>query len=369
MRVLWVLEDLSWSAGSILASWVAPILIEGGVDLEVLPLTETEDVPVAWPDAVTVLDAPIAGRLLRDLRITGLLRRAFSRYDQVIVDQTLDLELKAIMAMGGVSRRAPLVVMAHIPLTEYLAARGENQVGRLRKLIDGLYCKMDRVISVSDAVGSDLISSHGVPRDRWVFVPPPVPVSELLLQSRVLPDAWPFPDDGVPVVSTMGRLEALKGIEVLLNAAKVLQDEGQSLRLVIVGDGSQRQNHEILARSLGLQAYFPGWVDNPGAWLAPSTIFVAPQYFDGFGWDMYMAMAVGVPVIATNAPAVSTEVLAKGTVGKIVSIGEPLAMAEAIHKWLANDRIRDAFAIGGKQRARGISREKMAKRWYDAVMR
>ncbi len=369
MRVVWTVSSMAWDTGTVMMKWVVPILTEAGITVDILPLypISGDEAPLEIEGAgVEVLPAPIQGRFARNIQASGVLRRAFKLYDRVIVVQDLDTELKAVTARASVAKKTPLIVISHIPLTEYLAARGENQIARLRRLIDGLYPKIDRIVTVTDAAGSDLMEYHGVSSGRIRRASLPLPFRAWQEEAPMSPP-HPFLETEDPIIAVMGRLEVLKGMEVLINAVKVVQDHGYPIRLLVIGDGPERANQEQLCRSLGVPAYFAGWVEAPAAWIQRARIFVAPQYFDGTGWDIQWAMSVGVPVIATNAPHASREVLAKGTMGKIVSIGEPMALAEGIERWLDNDRIRGAFAVLAKQRARALDRERVGSLWIDAL--
>lgn len=370
MRLVWVVSSLAWDSGTVIMKWVVPILSQIGITVDILPLYVTEPqeslMPIENAPGIEVLAAPVQGRWARNIQASGVLRRAFKLYDRVIVDQDLDTELKAVTAKTSVAKKTPLILISHLPLTEYLAARGENQIAGLRRLIDGLYPKMDRVVTITDAQATDLMEYHGVGANRIRRASLPLPFRAW--QEEIGENApHPFLDTDDPVIAVMGRLDALKGMEVLINALRVVKDHGYPVRLLVLGAGPLRASHEQLCRSLGVPAHFVGFAENPAAWIHRAKIFVAPQYFDGSGWDMHLAMSVGVPVIATNAPHASREVLAKGTLGKIVSIGEPMALAEGIERWLDNDRIRGNFSLLAKQRARALDRERVASAWIDAL--
>lgn len=365
MRVVWVLADSAVRTGSVLAGWAAPLLARAGHEVEILPMSATAE-PVA-EFSVPVLEPPVRTGWGHNLQVSGVLRRAFSRYDRVVVDQTLDLEIRAILSKAALSRRGRLMMLAHVPLTQYLAARGEHEIGRLRRTITGLYPRLDRVIAVSAGVGSDLVMEFNVEKSRLSVLAPPVPVGRLETEAKTRPGAWPFPVDQTPVIVAMGRLEHLKGIAVLIQAMKLLQDRGRPARLLVLGDGPARAELTEQARAMGLDAAFPGWVPDVGAWLGAADIFVAPQYFDGAGWDLYAAMSVGLPVIATNAPVASEEILARGKRGRIVSIGEPVALVDALVEWLETPKLSEGPALLGMQRARGVDAERIQSEWVEAV--
>ncbi len=370
MRLVWVVPSLAWDSGTVTMKWVIPILSQMGIAVDILPLhvTGPNETPIhiERTPGIEVLTAPVQGRWARNIQVAGVLRRAFKLYDRVIVDQDLDIELKAVTARTSVAKKTPLILIAHLPLTEYLAARGENQIAGLRRLIDGLYPKIDRLVTITDAARTDLMEYHGVDPTRIRKLSLPLPFRRWQEEiSANPPHSFLETDD--PVIAVMGRLDALKGMEVLINALRIVKDHGYPVRLLVLGEGPLTASHEQLCRSLGIPAYFSGFAEDAAAWIHRAQIFVAPQYFDGSGWDMHLAMSVGVPVIATNAPHASREVLAKGTLGKIVSIGEPMALAEGIERWLDNDRIRGAFSLLAKQRARALDRERVGSLWIDAL--
>lgn len=365
MRLLWVVPDLGIEAGTVLASWTVPLLREAGVEVDVLPMAATNARRIDLPGA-RELPPAATRRLIARFEKMGVLRRAFGQYDRIVLDQDLELEIQAMLAAQSAFRRAKTVLMARVPLSPYLAARGEHVVGRLRRLIDRLYPEFDRIVTVSSAVASDLFLAHRVSKDRVVHLPAPLPFAEWSRDAAWRPADWPFSGNG-PVVATMGRLEPLKGIEVLLQALRLLAEDGIAARLLVIGDGASRAGLERQARALGLEAAFPGWVDHPEGWLRRADLYVAPQYFDGSGWDLYVAMGAGLAVIATDGPVVSREVLLKGMAGRIVTIGEPPALSRAIGEWLRDDKTRGGFAIGALQRARGLDRERHKARWVKAL--
>lgn len=368
MRVVWVLPHAGVADGSRLAAWVIPWLSKAGHAVEVLPLEAYDG--ALQPFSVPLLEPPIGRSLGRRLQMTGVLRRCLTRYDRVVVDQNLEIELAAAVARGAQRGSAMVIGVAHIPLTHLLAARGEHEVGRLRLQIARRYPRLDRWVAISRGVGEDLVVSHRVNASRVVVVPPPLPAELLEAASREgAPANWPYPDDGVPTVATVGHLDHLKGVAVLLQALKLLEERGRHARLLVVGDGPERASLEQLARSLGLTAHFAGWVPDQelGRWLGACTVYVAPQYFDGAGLDLWMALASGLPAIATDGPVAPGEVVGKGRFGRMVTLGEPLALLEELERLLDDASARDALALAGRQRARGVSGARVQEEWVRAL--
>jgi len=133
------------------------------------------------------------------------------------------------------------------------------------------------------------------------------------------------------VVLTVGRLEPQKGHADLLAAAFQLRRAHPDLRLLIAGEGPERQRLEELIRSHGLQdrVRLLGQVADVSELMRAADIFAFPSHFEGTPFAMLEAMAHGVPVIAARFGG-ANEVIEDGKSGLLVAIGDPDALADRI---------------------------------------
>jgi len=159
------------------------------------------------------------------------------------------------------------------------------------------------------------------------------------------------PDD--LVVGTLGRLEPIKGADVVIDAFLAAAADRGALRLVVGGDGPLRATLESTIRTAGAAAR----VRLPGAWLQPADILPACDIFvlasrnEGMGRALVEAMALGIPVVASAVGGVP-DLLEHGRAGLLVPPGDPAALAQAIGR-LADDR-SFAAALGRAGRARSV---------------
>ena len=139
--------------------------------------------------------------------------------------------------------------------------------------------------------------------------------------------------DGPPVVCGCGSLHPRKGFDVLLRSFASLAGE-RELRLIIVGEGRERARLEALARDLDVaqDVALVGTVANPLAYMARAQLFVLSSTFEGLPTVLIEALACGTPVVSTDCPYGPREILDDGRYGRLVPIGDHVALAEAMRQ-------------------------------------
>ena len=153
-------------------------------------------------------------------------------------------------------------------------------------------------------------------------------------------------EGGAHQIVAMGRLHSDKGFDDLLQAFARAEGQRRGWRLVILGEGPERQNLETLAGNLGVAAAvsLPGRVQEPDIILRQSDLFVLSSRYEGFPNALLEAMAVGLPVIAADCPSGPRHIVRHGIDGLLVPPGDIDAMASAMVDTLGNEDLRTALA-------------------------
>ncbi len=158
------------------------------------------------------------------------------------------------------------------------------------------------------------------------------------------------------VVGMVGRLDPLKGQDVLLRAAGMLADEIPALKVMIVGDetvGEPGQSDRLkrLAGELGLvgRVVFTGYQHPPGRIVPGFDVAVLATRRETFGNVAVEALALGVPVVATDAGGV-TEIVDHGVDGLLVKPEDPADLARAIEKLYRQPELRRKMGDEGARR-------------------
>jgi glycosyltransferase involved in cell wall biosynthesis len=182
------------------------------------------------------------------------------------------------------------------------------------------------------------------------------------------------PDD--IVVGAVARLSIEKGLDVLLRAVAQLAGDGLPLRVVLAGEGPQRQRLERLAEQLGLARHveFRGEVPHervPDV-LAELDIFAMPSRAEGFGVAALEAAAMELPVAGSRVHGIP-DVVEDGVTGLLVPPGDAAALAQAIGRLARDGALRAELGRAGRalveRRYRWEENAAQMERLYDHLVR
>lgn len=195
-----------------------------------------------------------------------------------------------------------------------------------------------RYIALSHDLGEYLTRDVGVSSDRLDVITNGV---DSLLFSPPIDQCKDKNSNGTVshVFGTVGRLEEVKGHEYLIDAVNILRQSSpllvESMRVIIVGNGSLRKHLEEKARECGLNNVFSfyGARDDVVNVLHEMDVFVLPSLAEGISNTILEAMSCGLPVIATNVGG-NPELVSEGETGTLVDRCNPSSLAEAMASYL-----------------------------------
>jgi glycosyltransferase involved in cell wall biosynthesis len=253
-------------------------------------------------------------------------------------------------SLSGLGSR--LVISERIQVSRHAIFDGPWGDERLHDLLRRAYRKADAIVAVSDGVADDLQTYAGIRRDRITTVYNPVVGPDLLARAREPLDHPWFAPGAPPVILGAGRLDPQKDFATLIRAFARVRAR-RPARLVILGaDSRMKPAYSAELKTLpgilgvGEDVALPGFVDNPLAFMARSSIFVLSSLYEGLPGVLIQALACGCPVVSTDCPSGPREILDDGRVGPLLPIGDDAALAAAI------EAILDDPPPSGRLRAR-----------------
>jgi len=173
------------------------------------------------------------------------------------------------------------------------------------------------------------------------------------------------------IILYVGRIEALKGLDILLNAV-ALMEERTDVRLLIVG-GNLEQDRELdrlklLATQLGIEdmVTFTGALKQTELpnYYSAADVFVLPSYYESFGLVALEAMACGTPVVASRVGGLSTFVK-DGETGYLIPWHCPEPFARRLDMLLANPALVETMGKAARAKAQEMSWSEVADRMLD----
>jgi glycosyltransferase involved in cell wall biosynthesis len=162
-------------------------------------------------------------------------------------------------------------------------------------------------------------------------------------------------EDSTFLVGTVARLQRVKGVECLIEAANYIVESVPDARFLIVGDGPQKAELEYRIKQLDLSSrfIFAGTRGDVPAILSALDLFVLPSLSEALGIAVIEALLMRVPVVATNVGGVP-EVVKNRETGLLVPPKDPIRLGEAIAYVYSNRDRAIAMARAGERRVRGM---------------
>ena len=268
--------------------------------------------------------------------LPGLVAYLRREQPRVLVPVVTHACLVALAAarLGRRGWRPPVVVVEVSPLLHATAQSGLARDRLLPMLARRLYPAAAAVVGNSRQVADDLVAACPRLAGRIEILPPAIVGPRLWKGAAEAVDEDWFAAGRPPVLVTVARLVPEKDLGTLLTAFARVRATGRDVRLLVVGEGPERARLEALAAGLGLvegvDVRLPGADPNPYRYMARAVAVVLSSRVEGMPTVLVEALALGVPVVATDCPSGPRELLADGRFGRLVPVGDAPALAAAI---------------------------------------
>lgn len=290
---------------------------------EILPAARRMGVPVEAIDIERKRVGPL-------LKLRAWLSRHGHEYDVVNTHSSTDSWLVAI-ASATLKHAPPLVRTRHVstPINNKLSTRW-------------LYREATtHIVTTGESLRQQLHRDNGYALDCMTSVRTGIDLNRFLPLDKTAMRAKLGVEDA-PTLGILATLRDWKGHQHLLEAMVMLRERFPAWRLIIIGDGPERERLTASVERLGLGGVvrLVGNQENVPEWLSTLDLFVLPSYgSEGVPQGIMQAMACGLPVVATPVGAVG-EAVQVGETGLMTEPRNPAKLAATLSALMGDDALR-----------------------------
>lgn len=293
-------------------------------------------------------------------KLQGNLRRIFRLRDQfrmdrpdVLVSFIAQANVLALIATAGLG--IPVVISERIDPREHL----EPLPWRVLRWFT--YRRAVRLVVQTNAVRT--WAERFVRKNRIVAIPNPV--APLM---NDVPEHPPATQKDLRIVA-VGRLVHQKGFDLLLEAFSLIADRFPAARLVIYGEGPEREALRRRADALGLvdRASFPGQVARVADALSDASLFVLSSRYEGFPNVLLEAMSLSRPAIAFDCPSGPAEIIRHEIDGLLVPAADVKALSAAMIRVLSDPDLRARISAKASEVNERFSLQSVLAAWQQVL--
>ncbi|MFQ5880864.1 MAG: glycosyltransferase [Candidatus Methylomirabilales bacterium] len=246
---------------------------------------------------------------------------------------------------------------ARVPLVVYTAPALRAQLDGRYRWVFLAYRRLGRLVDrfVTAISVEELEQEAGVPTDRIILLRGAVDFRRVRRVPRETnPVVREFGLAGAfPIILLAGRFSAEKGQAVAVRAARELRVTYPDLRLILLGEGEEREAIRALVAAEGLEGtvILPGFRTDLEHFYGLADLYWRTSLTEGMNRACFLAMAYGLPIVAfdTRAP---TEVLEDGETVLLVPSGDHASLAAASRRLLASPAWARAIGAAAAERCR-----------------
>lgn len=258
-------------------------------------------------------------------------------------------------------KRYPFILTLHSNLTEELEYRLPQSLKRYVSLKTEPYLEKRLVRKAEQVIvpSPHMVEFHVDMKDKMCVIPNGVAVEKI--QNSVLMQR----DMAHPSILFVGRLEKIKGVDILIKSISFVVSSIPNVHLYIAGIGEEEGELKHLVKKLDIEenVTFLGFVSEDDKWsyYKSTDLCVVPSLEEPFGIVLLEAMACGKPVVASNVGGIPY-IVEDGETGLLFECGNIEDLAERVTALLEDKELRKKMGEAGYEKAKEFSWSNIADR-------
>lgn len=343
LSILHTENSTGWGGQEIRILTEARGMLDRGHQVMLLTPASAEILPAAKKMGIPVTSIGIEKKRIGALlNLRGWLSAHGCEYDVINSHSSTDSWLSAV-ACATLSKMPPMVRTRHVstPVNNHFSTRW-------------LYTHATaHIVTTGEALRQQLHRDNGYRLDNMTSVRTGIELNHYAPHDRAKMRLKLGLDDR-PTLGVLATLRDWKGHRDLLDAFAILRANFPDWRLIIIGDGPERERLNTRIAELDLQnvVRMVGNQENVPEWLSALDLLTLPSYgAEGVPQGIMQGMACGLAVVSTTVGAIN-EAVQHDETGYMVPPRDPAALAIALAKLMRNDALRRQMAAAGLAYAR-----------------
>lgn len=276
----------------------------------------------------------------------------------------------------AVNKIRPDIIISFLPYTSFITLKAIKNIPIIVSV------RNDPKIEYSSKIYNFLMKKLYPKADGFVFQTEDAKqyfANIINVESKIIPNPineefvanQEFQGERKKEIVSVGRLFKQKNHQLLIDAFADLSNELLNYKLIIYGEGEDREKLQKIIRDKKLEnrIFLPGNIKDVKGKIYDAKMFILSSDYEGMPNALMEAMALGVPVIATNCPCGGPEFLIENnTNGILIDVGDKEQLKNAILKIIKDREFSKKIAHNAIGISKKLAPEKINKKWENFIV-
>ena len=256
------------------------------------------------------------------------------------------------------NKKAKKIAWVHCDLSKKI-----SNIDNFKKKSVNWYKKFDKIVCVSRDVEKSFKGIYGNKFDTEVIYNV---IDDYSIREKSDENILDYSfDKKIPTIVSVGRLSTQKRFDRLIEAHKILLDEGFLNRLLIIGEGDERKHLEQFIKESGIEktVTLTGFKSNPYPYIKNADLLACSSDYEGFSSFVAEGLILGKAIVTTDCTGME-ELLGSSQYG-IITECSAKSLSEGLKKLLADNSLKEEYERNATERGKGFSIEASVKKTED----
>lgn len=353
MKILFAIDTLGKGGAERVITNLANYFIKEN-DVSIMTL---RNVPIAYElnSKINIVNIQEEGnynnKIIREIKNIKRIKDEIEKYSPDVIITFLPAITYRLMIANIVNKKKVIISVRNDPKIEYA-----NILKKI--LMKILYTRADGFVFQTEEAKSFFSKKIQIKSEII-----PNPINESFIEK-------PYEGERKKEIVSVGRLESQKNHKMLIKAFSKISETYKDYKLVIYGEGNERENLENLITNLNLnnRVLLQGKVDDIKGKIYDASVFVLSSDYEGMPNALMEAMALGMPVISTNCPCGGPRFLIKNNEnGILVPVKDEEKMKGAIEKVLEDKDFANNISKNASKISIDLNPKKINEKWENSI--